>query len=125
MSWHSKYFTSEEMACTETGEEHMDAGFMRTLDMLRKEYGKPMIVTSAYRDPELHPIEARKSQPGAHGYGRAADILVRGAEAHEFLALAVKHFPRVGVQQKGSGRFIHVDNMTSDDGFPSPHIWSY
>jgi hypothetical protein len=31
----------------------------------------------------------------------------------------------LGVAQKGEGRFIHVDDLTSDDGFPRPWVWSY
>lgn len=103
----------------------MDPLFMKKLTALRREYAKPIIINSAYRDPEYHPIESEKDKPGAHAYGRAADIAIRGADAHELLLLAIKHFPRVGIQQKGSGRFIHVDDMTEDEGFPSPHIWSY
>lgn len=125
MTWTSKYFTSEEMACSASGIEKMDPGFMRKLDSLRREWGKPMIVTSAYRDPEQHPIEAAKANPGAHAYGRAADIALRGEDAYEFLKLAMAYFPRVGVNQKGSARFIHIDDMEPEDGFPSPHIWSY
>ena len=28
-------------------------------------------------------------------------------------------------QQKGGGRFIHLDNLSTEDGFARPNIWSY
>jgi len=30
---------------------------------------------------------------------------------------------RIGVNQKGKGRFIHLD--MAEEAFPSPAIWSY
>lgn len=125
MSWESPYFSSEEMKCSHTGLEKMDAGFMELLTELRAAYAKPMRVTSAYRDP-THPIEAKKSKPGAHTTGKAVDIAVARGEAHELMHLAfAMGFTGIGVQQKGEGRFIHLDNMTEEDGFPRPTVWSY
>jgi len=125
MSWESPYFSSEEMKCSHTGLEKMDAGFMELLTELRAAYAKPMRVTSAYRD-STHPIEAKKSKPGAHTTGKAVDIAVARGEAHELMHLAfAMGFTGIGVQQKGDGRFIHLDNMTEEDGFPRPTVWSY
>jgi zinc D-Ala-D-Ala carboxypeptidase len=125
MSWESLYFSSEEMKCSHTGLEKMDAGFMELLTELRAAYAKPMRVTSAYRDP-THPIEAKKSKPGAHTTGKAVDIAVARGEAYELMHLAfAMGFTGIGVQQKGDGRFIHLDNMTEEDGFPRPTVWSY
>lgn len=125
MSWESLYFSSEEMKCSHTGLEKMDAGFMELLTELRAAYAKPMRVTSAYRDP-THPLEAKKSKPGAHTTGKAVDIAVARGEAYELMHLAfAMGFTGIGVQQKGDGRFIHLDNMTEEDGFPRPTVWSY
>jgi len=125
MSWESPYFTSEEMACSHTGLEKMDADFMAMLTELRVAYAKPMRVTSAYRDI-THPIEARKSKGGAHTTGRAVDIAVDRGEAHKLLGLALEiGFTGIGVQQKGTGRFLHLDNLESESGFVRPTIWSY
>jgi zinc D-Ala-D-Ala carboxypeptidase len=89
MSWESPYFTSEEMSCSHTGLEKMDARFMEMLTELRVAYAKPLRVTSAYRDIS-HPIEARKidrgaTKGGAHTTGKAADIGVERGEAYEVL----------------------------------------
>lgn len=125
MSWESPYFTSEEMACSHSGLEKMDAAFMDKLTELRVAYGKPMRVTSAFRDA-THPIEAKKAKPGTHNTGKAVDIAVDRGDAWELLHLAMAMgFQGIGVQQKGSGRFIHLDMCTEEDGHVRPTIWSY
>ncbi|KZX61306.1 peptidase M15A [Alcanivorax sp. HI0033] len=98
---------------------------MEKLQALRTEYGKPMTVTSGYRHP-THPIEARKASPGAHASGRAADIAVQGGDALKLIELALKHgFTGIGVNQKGDGRFIHLDDLKHEPGRPRPWVWSY
>ncbi|BAO82923.1 phosphoribosylformimino-5-aminoimidazole carboxamide ribonucleotide ProFAR isomerase [Serpentinimonas maccroryi] len=103
----------------------MDADFMDRLQALRSAFARPMLISSGYRDP-THPLEAIKSQPGSHASGRAVDVSVRGAEALQLIALAVQHgFTGIGVQQKGSGRFIHLDDLSAQAQQPRPTIWSY
>lgn len=102
----------------------MHPDFMARLQRLRTAYGKPMKITSGYRDP-THPIEAKKAVPGAHASGRACDVAIRGAEAVELLKLALEHgFTGIGVQQKGEGRFLHLDDI-EDGSQPRPMLWSY
>ncbi|PKR55633.1 peptidase M15A [Thalassospira marina] len=102
----------------------MQKRFMDTLHAIRLEFDKPMVITSGYRDV-THPVEAKKVSPGAHTYGCAADIAVSGGDAIRLIAIAYKHgIARIGVSQKGSGRFIHID-MGEVNGFPSPALWSY
>lgn len=123
MDW-SKYpnFDETEFRCSETGECRMSADFMRRLQALRDEYGKPLTITSGYRSPN-HSIEASKQQPGVHTRGLACDVGVSGHDAYEILKLALKHgFTGIGIKQKGSGRFLHLDTFT---GGPRPNIWSY
>ena len=100
----------------------MKPEFMAKLQKLRETYGAPMKVTSGYRCPQ-HPIEAKKSAPGAHASGLACDIGVQGEEAHRLLGLALEAgFTGIGVQQKGAGRFLHLDTLESD---LRPTVWSY
>jgi len=123
MDW-SKYpsFSKAEMACKHTGVCVMDAQFMTVLQAIRNEYGT-MRITSGYRHP-THPIEAVKKTPGEHTLGRCADVAVEGKEAYRLIEIAIKHgITRIGVQQKGAGRFIHLG--LGGPGFPSPTIWSY
>lgn len=117
-------FSPEEFRCKHTGKLHMHAGFMDRLQKLRTAYGKPMRITSGYRAPE-HPIEAAKAKPGTHASGRACDIGVQGADAVELVRIALQlGFTGIGVQQKGTGRFIHLDDLPPGE-WPRPTIWSY
>jgi len=126
MNWH-KYpnFTEEEFMCSHTGECHMDKDFMKKLQALRTEYGKPINISSAYRHP-THPIEKDKTKPGEHTLGKAIDVPISRQEAYKLLKLAIKHdFTRFGISQKGNSRFLHLGTATEEDGFLSPTIWSY
>jgi zinc D-Ala-D-Ala carboxypeptidase len=104
----------------------MDQGFMDRLFALRLEYSKPMLILSGYRHVS-HPIEMRKARPGAHTFGRAADILVSHADSVLLFKLAVEHgFTGFGVAQKpGSTRFLHLDDMEPEATRPRPTLWSY
>ena len=105
----------------------MDVLFMSNLQQMRRASG-PLIVCSGFRCPE-HEVEAKKSQPGAHTFGRAVDLAVRGAKALSVVKVALDYgMMGVGVSQTGDSRFIHLDTMnnTDDSGrFPRPTIWSY
>ena len=119
------YFKPKALACRHTGDQGFDPDFLKTLNAIREECGFSFALSSAYRSPE-HPIEARKEVKGAHTHGKAVDILASGENALEIIRVAQKHgIQRIGIQQKGSGRFIHLDACTEDDGFPCPAIWSY
>jgi uncharacterized protein YcbK (DUF882 family) len=119
------YFKPKELACRHTGDQGFDLDFLKTLNAIREECGFSFALSSAYRSPE-HPIEARKEVKGAHTHGKAVDILASGENALEIIRVAQKHgIQRIGIQQKGSGRFIHLDACTEEDGFPCPAIWSY
>lgn len=115
-------FKASEFNCSHCGKNEMQLEFMLKLQALRNAYGKPMRVTSGYRCKD-HPIEAKKAQPGAHASGCACDIGVDGADAHRLLGLAwAAGFTGVGVNQKGTGRFIHLDTLK---GPMRPTVWSY
>jgi len=115
-------FTEKELACTFTGRCFMTEHFMGKLQELRTAYGKPLIITSGFRDPK-HPVEASKKRPGVHTRGLAVDIACDGQEAYKLIRLAINlGFKGIGIKQKGSGRFIHLDTYEED---PRPNIWSY
>lgn len=125
MDW-SRYpnFTADEFKCRHTGKNEMKQEFMDALQRLRVAYGKSMRITSGFRDPS-HPVERSKGQPGEHTTGMACDVAVDGADAYRLIQLAMAHgFTRIGVQQKGTGRFIHL-GMSKGGRFPSPTVWSY
>ena len=120
MDW-SRYqnFTEAEFRCRHCGRQEMKPEFMEKLQALRSAYGKRLSVTSGWRCPD-HPVEKAKAHPGMHSTGLAADLGVDGADAVEVLRLALAMgFTGLGVQQKGAGRFLHLDlrSLTA--------IWSY
>ena len=126
MDW-SKYknFTADEFKCSHCGANEMKSEFLDRLQQLRNAYNKPMKITSGYRCPK-HPIEAAKPSPGPHSTGMAADVGIQGAEAHRLLQLALElGFTGVGVQQKGTGRFLHLDTISNQLDSPRPTVWSY
>jgi len=120
-----------ELVCTESGINRMDTATMDRLQRVRSAYGRGMTISSGYRDV-THPIEATKiakfGNAGAHSTGRAVDIAVRGGDAVRLLQLALAEgFTGIGIQQKGEGRFLHLDDIQPEDEFhvPRPWIWSY
>ena len=120
------YFKPKELACKcGCGTSGFDLDFLVLLNAIREECGFSFPLSSAYRCPQ-HPTEARKEVVGAHSHGKAVDILCVGENALEVVRVALKHgVQRIGIQQKGGGRFIHLDVCTPEDGFPAPAIWSY
>lgn len=100
---------------------HID--FMDDLQELRQLFGRPMPVTSGYRCSEYNTKVSSTGPNGPHTTGRAVDIGLGGSAAYDLLKLALgRGFTGIGVNQKGTGRFIHLDKLT--DG-PRPNVWSY
>lgn len=124
------YFSERELRCRHTQEYKFDEEFLDLLNKIREECDFPFRVTSAYRHP-THPNESRKQATGAHCTGKAIDIAVSGAQAMELVSVAIANgITRIGVQQKGMNRFIHLDICTKEDFpdrdyFPEEAIWSY
>ena len=116
------YFTDAELSCSCCGQYVFLPEFLYILNVIRVECGFALPVTSGYRCPK-HPVEARKKAAGAHSKGLAVDIAVDRERAHRLIEEAMRQgIPRIGVNQKGKSRFIHLD---IDSSLPSPTIWSY
>jgi zinc D-Ala-D-Ala carboxypeptidase len=117
---HSPRFSRAELQCKHTGRCEMEQSFLDRLEALRAEYGKPIYLSSAFRDAS-HPAEAKKDKVGYHGLGRAVDLLV-GYDGYRLLELAIKHgFKGLGCSFRGpvESRFLHVDDRDI------PAVWSY
>ena len=108
------YFSDEELRCQcGCGQLKFDPIVRNNLNHIREDYGKPMYVTSGYRC-EQHPIEARKEKPGEHSTGMCVDIACSGWETAELTQLAIKYgATRIGWNQKGGSRFIHMGWSTT------------
>ena len=131
---YSKHFSRDELKCSfaPDAEVLMCAFFIEKLEELRGEWGRPMYLSSAFRT-EDHPRERTKPQKydhnndplprgGMHARGRAVDVLIAGADAVEFLRIALKYYNGIGLSQKDknwSNRFVHLDDRTN------PAIWTY
>lgn len=117
----TKNFSDRELKCSCCGRVNTTQrfnDFMAKVQELRDRYGRPLRVTSAYRC-ENHPIEAKKRKAGMHSIA-AIDLGVSRGEAYKVLKLAFEMgFTGIGVNQKGKGRFIHLDTREK------PTVWSY
>ena len=122
-----KYFTDKELACKcGCGKQGMKPQFMYWIVMLRKIYGKPLPLSSAYRCL-FHPDEV--GNPGAHTEGMAVDISIRGLEAVLLLCVVFSlrllgaPFHGFGIKQKGKARFIHLDGLPTDNKLGKLRPW--
>ena len=125
------HFSDAEVAC-KCGCGMLPApAFMRKVEALREMWGKPMKVTSAARCPAYNAKVSSTGPDGPHTTGHAIDVEVARGDAFALLMLIGRANARglgitgIGVQQKGTGRFVHMDDLPDAPGQPRPTIWSY
>lgn len=131
-----QHFTPQEFTC-KCGTQYcdllvMDMDFVSRLDQWRDEMDIPFRITSGYRCA-WHPIEMKKTQPGPHRLGQAADIACVGNGTYLLLyGLGIHNahgacFTGIGLNQKDDHdeRFLHVDTCKSEPWRPRPHVWTY
>jgi len=125
--WPWKNFSPYELRQRQDGNVTVYVPFLHKLSNLRKVYGKPMFITSYYRSPAYNAqISATKSLIGPHTTGRAVDIRVGRKNAYELTKLAMNQgFTGIGWDQKGGGRYVHLDDLSNGPGQPRPTVWSY
>lgn len=123
------HFQIAELACKcGCGRADMDPWFMHRLVDLRAEFGRPMVLSSAYRCPEHNTSVSKTGRTGPHTTGRAVDVRAFGQDALFLIDAAVRYgFTGIGVKQHGPHRerFVHLDDLSEAPGQPRPHIWSY
>ena len=121
------HFTGDELSCRCGCGMLPEHDFMEKVETLRELYGKPLIVTSAARCPQHNAKVSGTGLNGPHTTGRAIDFGVSGHDAHRLLSLALSMpgFTGIGVNQKGTDRFIHLDDLPNKPGQPRPTVWSY
>lgn len=83
---------------------------VRVLKMIEGRYGKKMIVTSGYRDPNRN-RRARGARNSLHMYCAAADIQIPGVSKWE-LASYIRSMPGRG----GVGTYCHTESIHVDVG---------
>jgi zinc D-Ala-D-Ala carboxypeptidase len=117
---HFKYFKYEEFDSPDIqgSGQMMSDSFIKMLDSVREEYGKPIRINSGYRTEEAN-IKAGGVSNSSHLKGLAADLRVKNSkERYELLTVLMKYFDRIGVAKS----FIHVD---IDEDKPQGVIWVY
>jgi len=124
----SKHFTWGEWHCRcgKCTSPEPNPWFLYRLERLREAVDRPIHVNSWYRCPEHNASISHTGRNGPHTTGRAIDIYAQGPFAWHLISEATAlGFTGIGVNQKGVHRFIHLDDLTEQDGFPRPTIWSY
>lgn len=100
--------------------------FMDKVEQLRLSVGFSLPVSSAARCPAHNAEVSGTGATGPHTTGRAIDFSVTHARAYTVMITAMRMgFSGIGVQQKGGGRFIHIDDLPDGPGQPRPTVWSY
>lgn len=117
------HFKPEELACRcglcrGKGNAPMDGDFMEKLQRMRDIYAKPMKITSGYRC-DNHPVEAKKTEGGAHNHGLAADIACGNAQDRYEIYSAALAVGMKGIYHKAG--FVHVDD--GHPHMPRPALW--
>jgi hypothetical protein len=117
MAKSSKFFSEAELKCPSTGLCNMDQGFLDRLDLVRKDYGRAMQVTSGYRDPG-HNTKIGGAPNSKHMQGLAVDIACTNpADRARIAQLALQHGLTVAL---GAG-FLHLDGRA---GGPFLHFYA-
>ena len=126
--WRWPNFPHDEVARVCHGGVRMVPCFLDRLQTLRLSYGKPIILTSAYRAPEYNLQVSTTGTQGPHTTGRAVDILVCGEDALDLIGRAwVNGFTGIGLKQHGphNKRFVHLDDLPDNVNHPRPILWTY
>ncbi len=120
-------FSREEFECQcGCGRADMQPEFLEKLQAVRTEVGFSITVSSGFRCPDHNNSVSSTGLDGPHTTGWAADLAVDRGKAHDVLSKAMAHgFTGIGVQQKGGGRFLHLDGLTEPAHAPRPTVWSY
>jgi len=121
-----RYFTLDEFKCKHCGANQIDPALVLELDELRHRFRKPLLISSGYRCPAHNSKVSKTGLYGPHTTGKAADIAISHGDALALLKLALQmRFTGIGINQKGGGRFLHLDILPNAAGQPRPTIWSY
>ena len=119
--WDFRNFTRDEFACgCGCGFDEIDPLIVSTLQRLRDEVQRPVVVNSGCRCAEHNlKVGGRPAVPGIPGtgsrhlYGKAADIKVEGLTSLQIIdilkRLYLDHEAYVGYVYAINGRSVHVD----------------
>jgi len=117
-----KYFKLDEFACPCGCGRHydkMDHELIDFLDMMRGDYGYPIIINSGYRCPSYNTTIGGSMQ-SAHMRGMAADLHCPDSATRFWMVdyLIASEIKRIGI----GSNFLHID---IDWRLPQGVIWTY
>jgi uncharacterized protein YcbK (DUF882 family) len=106
----SEHFSKKELECPHCGECKVDPVLIESLEKLRAEIGKPILVHSGYRCPE-HNAAVGGAHGSEHMEGKAADISVEGMALWQLklAAVQVPRFCQGGIGSYPEDGHLHVD----------------
>jgi len=117
------YFTEKELSCPCCGVNGFNPITLKKFNALRRFLDFSMPMNSGYRCRAYNTL---KGYTQTHATGQAGDIACTHKQA---VLINIHHsvfgFTGIGIQQKGNGRFVHLDDLDEAPGRPRPHIWSY
>lgn len=105
----SKNFKVREFKCKGTDDVFIDHEVLTFLQTIRNHYGKPVIITSAYR------TESRNKAVGGAGNsqhlkGKAVDFYIKGVDEQELYLFCDKLIgDSGGVGYYPDGHYVHID----------------
>ena len=120
-----KYFTHEEFDSPDArgSGQLMNEELLNMLDVVRKKYGKSIIINSGYRTVK-HNAKVGGTPASSHTKGLAVDIACNNSTDRFKLTGILKEvgFKRIGIAKT----FIHIDLLNDDLGFDArPNCWLY
>lgn len=108
----SANFKVSEFACKDGSDTvFINPGLVTVLQKIRDHFGKPVIITSAYRN-DAYNKKVGGADYSQHKYGAAADIFIIGVSPATIAAYVETIMPNTG----GIGiysSFVHVDVRTA------------
>lgn len=121
----SNNFTVKEFACNDGSDSVLiDLSLVDVLQKIRDHFGKPVIITSAYRTGSYN-AKVGGSSTSYHVKGMAADIKISGVSCVEIACFAQTITNGVGAYYYGTSDFVHVDTRTSKVFWLCPKASSY
>lgn len=108
----SANFKVDEFACKDGSDTvFISQGLVTVLQKIREHFGKPVIITSAYRN-DAYNKKVGGADYSQHKYGTAADIYISGvspAMIADFVETIMPNTGGIGIYSS----FVHVDVRTT------------
>lgn len=109
----SAHFTKQEMQCPTTGRIQLAEGYIELLEKLRKEYNRPMMVTSACRTHAHnvmingHPRSLHLIDNLVHKTDTCATDIVKpaGGDLHDLVRIATNQQWSISIRKL----YVHLD----------------